>query len=56
MYAEQIDRILGRDPHGQGESRSNGYRLWFHRPLSVFYRIDDAARAVTVVSVKWVGR
>jgi hypothetical protein len=55
-YVEQIDRILQRDPHEQGESRNENTRLAFFRPLCVRYQIDDAARTVTVVSIKWVGR
>ncbi len=55
-YVEQIDRILQRNPHGQGESRNENTRLAFFRPLCVRYQIDDAARTVTVVSIKWVGR
>ncbi len=55
-YVEQIDRILQRDPHEQGESRNENTQLAFFRPLCVRYQIDDAARTVTVVSIKWVGR
>lgn len=55
-YVDQIDRILGRDPHDQGESRNENTRLAFFRPLCVRYRIDEAAKTVTVVSIKWVGR
>lgn len=55
-YAQQIDRILERDPHEQGESRADNYRLWFRRPLSVLFQIDEPTRTVFVVAVKWVGR
>ncbi|HET6573910.1 MAG TPA: hypothetical protein VFG68_09930 [Fimbriiglobus sp.] len=55
-YMDQIDRILGRDPHDQGESRNENTRLAFFRPLVVRYQIDEATMTVTVVSIKWVGR
>lgn len=55
-YAEQIDRILARNPTEWGESRAGNYRLWFHRPISVFYQVVKADMTVYVLSVKWVGR
>ena len=55
-YAEQIDRILERNPNDQGESRGGGVRLWFHRPISVLFQVDESAKRVTVVAIKWVGR
>ena len=55
-YMDQIDHILGRDPHDQGESRNENTRLAFFRPLCVRYQIDETAKAVYVVSIKWVGR
>jgi hypothetical protein len=53
-YAEQIDRILA--PADQGESRTGNVRLWFHRPLSALFQIDEPARRVIVLAIKWVGR
>jgi len=55
-YAEQIDRILARDPNEQGESRNENTRLAFFRPLCVRYQVDEAAKRVTVLAIKWVGR
>jgi hypothetical protein len=55
-YVDQIDRILARDPSEQGESRNENTRLAFFRPLCVRYQIDEAAKQVTVVAIKWVGR
>jgi hypothetical protein len=55
-YAEQIDRILARDPTERGESRFGNFRLWFHRPICVFYQVVEADKTVYVLSVKWVGR
>ncbi len=55
-YADQIDRILARNPNDQGESRLGSVRVWFHRPLAVQFQVDEAAKLVTVMAVKWVGR
>jgi hypothetical protein len=55
-YVEQIDRILQRTPSEQGESRDANERLWFHRPISVLYRVDETTRTVIVGRIKWVGR
>jgi hypothetical protein len=55
-YAEQIDRILARNPADQGESRVGNVRLWFHRPISVLFQIEETSKRVTVMEVKWVGR
>ena len=57
QYALAADKILARDPLAQGESReSPARRLWFYRPLCLEYRVDETAKAVYVVGVKWVGR
>ena len=55
-YSDQIDRILSRNPGDQGESRANGFRLWFNRPVSVLFQIDEPNRTVHVTAIKWVGR
>lgn len=55
-YSDQIDRILGRDPLDQGESRNENTRLAFFRPLAVRYAVNDEAKVVTVIAIKWVGR
>ena len=55
-YVDQIDKILARDPALQGESRNANTRLAFFRPLCVRYQIDEAAKRVTVIAIKWVGR
>ncbi len=54
-YVDQIDRSLGREPLDYGESRNEGTRVAFFRPLCVRYHVDESRRAVTVVSIKWVG-
>jgi hypothetical protein len=53
--AEDVNRILERDPSNQGESRSGDHRIWFHRPLAVFYEIDETNHVVWITSIKWVG-
>jgi hypothetical protein len=55
-YIEQIDRILQRNPLDQGESRSGTIRLWFPRPISVLYSVDQSIQRVIVLALKWVGR
>jgi plasmid stabilization system protein ParE len=55
-YAEQVERILQRNPADQGESRAGNVRIWFHRPISVLYEIDEGDKRVTVMAIKWVGR
>ncbi len=54
--ADAINRLLRDRPFDLGESRERAdIRLWFHRPLCVAFRIDDAAKVVYVAAVKWVG-
>ena len=55
-YSLTIDRSLGRDPSDYGESRDEGTRLAFFRPLAVRYHVDEVTRKVTVLSLRWVGR
>ena len=55
-FVDQIERILERDPHGQGESRNENTRLAFFRPLCVRYLVDDTTQTVMIVGIKWVGR
>ena len=52
---EQIDRLLARDPLGQGESRSGDDRILFVPPLAAMYRVDVANRTVRVFSIGWSG-
>lgn len=55
-YVEQIDRILARNPLEQGESREGNFRLWFHRPLSVLFEVDDGRKTIFVWAIKWSGK
>jgi hypothetical protein len=50
--ANAVDDRLGRDPLGCGESRDAGRRILIEPPLVVFYRVDEQARKVTVLSVR----
>jgi hypothetical protein len=45
-----------RIPLDQGESRDENFRLWFHRPLAIYYEIDVVNQIVSVSAIKWVGR
>lgn len=56
QYAEQIERLLQRDPRNQGESRGGNIRLWFYRPLCVLFRIKEQTQVVEIGRIKWVGR
>jgi hypothetical protein len=42
--ADEIDRILGRNPHNAGESRGDTTRVLVERPLAVLFEVfaDDA--------------
>lgn len=53
--AREIDARLQVEPHVAGESREGTYRLLFVRPFSVLYWTDDAARAVYIEELQWVG-
>jgi hypothetical protein len=49
--ANAIDRLLGRDPLGVGESRSGPFRVLFEPPLGVHYRVSEDDRLVEVLKV-----
>jgi plasmid stabilization system protein ParE len=53
--ANEIDRLLRSDPHGQGESRTGQVRVTFVAPLGVFFHIEDRDRLVSVLRVWCVG-
>jgi hypothetical protein len=55
-YVDQLDKLLARNPLDHGESRSLGMRLAFFRPLCVRYHVDENAKKVTVMAIRWVGR
>jgi len=44
--ANDIDRLLRSDPHGQGESRSGAVRVMFIHPLGVFFHMDCFANSL----------
>jgi hypothetical protein len=46
-----MDTILRRYPFAMGESRFGADRLWYADTLGVWYRIDDNAMTVVILSV-----
>jgi hypothetical protein len=50
-----FENALRADPHNVGESRGEGERIVFVRPLLFTFRIDDDARTVFIERVRWVG-
>jgi plasmid stabilization system protein ParE len=50
--ANRIDLLLASDPLGHGESRSGGNRVLIVPPLTVYYRVDEAANKVIVLQVR----
>jgi plasmid stabilization system protein ParE len=54
--SHRVEQLLGRDPLGQGESRSGNARVMFDPPLAVVYRVNTARRRVTIFSVRPLGR
>ncbi len=46
-----IDKLLARNPLGQGAVRSEGLYVIEVRPLRTLFEVSDADRIVTVVSV-----
>jgi hypothetical protein len=49
--SHQVDQRLAHDPDTVGESRPNGRRIFFCRPLGLVFRVDAQARAVYVLHV-----
>lgn len=50
-----LENALRSDPHNVGESRDEGERIVFFRPLLFTFRIDDDTQTVFIERVKWVG-
>jgi hypothetical protein len=48
----RADRLLARDPHGNGRHLSEGLYQIDCPPLAISYTIDDQKREVKVVSVR----
>jgi hypothetical protein len=46
-----VDYTLRRIPSNVGESRSGNDRLWYGDVLGVYYRVDDTAMTVRIISV-----
>jgi plasmid stabilization system protein ParE len=49
--AHVIDKMLGTNPEEVGESREEGFRVLFERPLGVMFAISPDDRTVLVVTV-----
>jgi hypothetical protein len=49
--AHDINKTLGMNPEGVGESREEGFRILFERPLGVMFAISPDDRMVLVVAV-----
>jgi hypothetical protein len=49
--ADEIERLLARDPLGHGESRGGNKRLLFEPPLAALYQVDPKRRRVTVITI-----
>jgi hypothetical protein len=50
----QIDDVLARDPHHEGESRADFERVYFAPPLSVTYEVHDDERIVIILRARYV--
>ena len=48
-----IDQTLGTAPQDAGESREEGFRVLFVRPLGVMFEVSPDDRTVRVVTV-WI--
>jgi mRNA-degrading endonuclease RelE of RelBE toxin-antitoxin system len=48
---DEIDQLLGVDPHRAGESRSEYTRVLFVPPIGVFFDVNDATNVVEVLKV-----
>ena len=49
--AHVIDKALGAAPQEAGESREEGFRVRFERPLGVVFEVSPQDRLVRVVAV-----
>jgi hypothetical protein len=50
----KVDRLLGRDPHGNGHALSEGLHQINCPPLAVSYTIDDSQWYVEVTWVRQI--
>ncbi|MGH7199587.1 MAG: hypothetical protein ACREJB_03220 [Planctomycetaceae bacterium] len=49
--ANEIERLLKRDPAKAGESRPNGRRILLVSPLGIIFRVNELDRVVTVSNI-----
>lgn len=47
----ELERRLALDPLNEGESRIDGVRVTFERPLGIKFTVDNASRTVRVLDV-----
>jgi hypothetical protein len=45
-----MDSILRRFPANVGESRFGRFRVWYGDVIGIWYRVDDVAMTVTIIS------
>jgi plasmid stabilization system protein ParE len=50
--ADQIDKLLRRNPESAGESRDHGRRILIVPPLAVIYRVLTEDRLVQITNVR----
>jgi len=50
---DALETELARHPAAIGESRVGAERIVYHLPASILYRIDEPARAVVVLAVRY---
>jgi len=52
--SDQIDRLLARDPFGQGQLAHEGLYKLTVPPLTAYYSVDSAHNTVEVSAVRYV--
>jgi hypothetical protein len=55
LAVKQLDNALANDPHDQGESRQEGIRVTFAKPLGLNFEVSLDDRLVRVLAV-WATR
>jgi hypothetical protein len=51
-----LDTRLRRDPHNEGESRSDGRRIAFEPPLAIVFRVEAYGLTVSVLEAGLIRR
>jgi hypothetical protein len=50
--AHAVEQRLRKNPHNEGESRSEGVRITFASPLAVTFRIEPDGQTVSVLEIR----